>query len=295
LFQALYSGKPVETKDPRGKRLRRWYYLEMARCLDPEADREEAIVAVPEDRILRNFRGEPIEGYDYSTVEKECAAEMFPLWRAFDGPALDQWMVAYLQLNASDMPQRLRRWSHFKDTVLKNITSYTVPVIILKKETPKEAVCTVFEKVNTGGIALNVFELLTATFAAANFRLNDDWKARKSRLDEQRTLRSFENTDFLQAVTLLATYERRRAYLSRGEDPSKAPGVSCKRKEILKLALDEYKKWAEPVTEGLVWAASFLARTYVVLPRERPGREWSWWVDAAGFLPTPGAAGWWCR
>jgi len=58
---------------------------------------------------------------------------------------------------------------------LKNFVAYTVPVIILKKETPKEAVCTVFEKVNTGGIVLNVFELLTASFAAHNFRLNLDW------------------------------------------------------------------------------------------------------------------------
>lgn len=35
----------------------------------------------------------------------------------------------------------------------------------LTKTTPKEAVCTVFEEVNTGGVPLNVFELLTATFA----------------------------------------------------------------------------------------------------------------------------------
>ncbi len=40
-----------------------------------------------------------------------------------------------------------------------------MPVIVLKKSTPKEAVCTVFEKVNTGGVPLNVFELLTVTFA----------------------------------------------------------------------------------------------------------------------------------
>ncbi len=53
--------------------------------------------------------------------------------------------------------------------VLKEITGYKVPVIRLTKDTSKEAVCTVFEKVNTGGVALNVFELLTATFATDNF------------------------------------------------------------------------------------------------------------------------------
>ncbi len=30
-------------------------------------------------------------------------------------------------------------------------------------------------KVNTGGVVLNAFELLTATYAAENFRLRDDW------------------------------------------------------------------------------------------------------------------------
>jgi hypothetical protein len=52
-------------------------------------------------------------------------------------------------------------------------------------------VATGFEKVNTGGLALNVFELLTATFAydrayfeahGTDFRLNDDWDAAEVRL-----------------------------------------------------------------------------------------------------------------
>jgi len=42
-------------------------------------------------------------------------------------------------------------------------------VITLDKTTPKEAVCQIFENVNTGGVALTVFELVTATFAAEDF------------------------------------------------------------------------------------------------------------------------------
>ncbi len=49
--------------------------------------------------------------------------------------------------------------------MLDNIRQYHLPVIRLAKETPKDAVCTVFEKVNTGGVTLNVFELVTATYA----------------------------------------------------------------------------------------------------------------------------------
>ena len=51
-----------------------------------------------------------------------------------------------------------------------------------KKETPKGAVCLVFERVNTGGMALTVFELLTDSFATNDFQLREDWNAREKRL-----------------------------------------------------------------------------------------------------------------
>ena len=58
--------------------------------------------------------------------------------------------------------------------VLLAFRSYQLPVIALGKATSKEgkeAVCLVFEKVNTGGVSLSVFELVTASFAADNFNL----------------------------------------------------------------------------------------------------------------------------
>ena len=59
-------------------------------------------------------------------------------------------------------------WADFKDfntKVLKPVGTYNIPAIELDKHASKAAVATVFEKVNTGGLPLNVFELLTATFA----------------------------------------------------------------------------------------------------------------------------------
>ena len=46
----------------------------------------------------------------------------------------------------------------FKKEVLENFKMYRVPVIALDRSTSKEAVCVVFEKVNTGGVPLTVFE-----------------------------------------------------------------------------------------------------------------------------------------
>ena len=60
---------------------------------------------------------------------------------------------------------------------------YTIPVITLDKDTPKEAVCQVFENVNTGGVSLTVFELVTAIFAMDNFELRKDWEERQKKYD----------------------------------------------------------------------------------------------------------------
>ena len=81
-----------------------------------------------------------------------------------------------------------------------------MPVIELGKDTPKEAVCQVFEKVNTGGVTLTVFELLTATFAAEDFQLRLDWERREREIHSQSILSGVSNTDFLQAVTLLSSH-----------------------------------------------------------------------------------------
>jgi hypothetical protein len=267
LFQALASGKAVDTTDSRGKRLKRWYYIDIRRALDEEDDREEAILSVPEDRVIREDFGRVVRD-DYSSPEKECESEVFPLSRAFDHSTLFDWQMAY-----ATSPERQARWKNFYGEVLSNVIGYKLPAIILNKETPKEAVCVVFEKVNTGGVPLNVFELLTATFAAepGDFRLKDDWKARKSRLDQWQVLRSIESTDFLQAVTLLATRARRIAFDEAGGEGT-PPGVSCKRKDILKLGLEEYRTWADPVTDALVWAAKFLAQEHVFRSDDIPYR-----------------------
>jgi hypothetical protein len=271
LFQSLYSGKPVATKDAREKKISRWYYIDMNVAMAPDGDVQDAVIAVPEDRKIRDNFGRDVVA-DYSTTQGECAAEMFPVGILFDQAATDQWMVTYLQLQEADMAQRLDRWSAFKVKVLNEITDYKVPVIRLTKGTSKEAVCTVFEKVNTGGVPLNVFELLTATFASDDFRLKDDWQARRARLDTRAVLRSFESTDFLQVISLLATRARREAHLSAGKSIAEAPGVSCKRRDILKLTLTDYQAWAEPVTLALDWCYEFLSQEHLFRAQDLPYR-----------------------
>jgi hypothetical protein len=271
LYQSLKSQRPVDTIDPRGKKLQRWYLIDIAKALQDEGDREEAIISVPADLQLRDNFGRTVVA-DYSSIQKQCEANVFPLWIAFDMPKVFRWHGIY---TAGDHA-RVQRWDEFFQRVVNNVISYTVPVIVLKKATPKEAVCTVFEKVNTGGVPLNVFELLTATFAGdkvhRDFRLNDDWRARHARLAAKPVLRSVENTDFLQAVALLASRARRERHLASGGDIASAPGITCKRKDILRLTLAEYLQYASQVEAALLWAAGFLAQQHVFRSEDLPYR-----------------------
>ncbi len=269
LYQSLAAGMPVQTQDTRKKRLERWFYIDMDIALDPEGDREAAIVTVPADRMERDNFGKDVV-LDLSSTSFECQKQMFPLATVFDVPATHKWMMAYVGSDPDLMEGRLQRWDAFTQQVLANFTGYTVPVIVLRKDTPREAVCTVFEKVNTGGVVLDVFELLTATFAASEFALRQDWETRRKRLDEHKVLRGVQSTDFLQAISLLVTRERRMAWSEGGSE--KPPPVSCKRRDILRLTRAEYERWAPEVERGFLWAATFLTGEMIFEARDVPYR-----------------------
>ena len=257
----------METRDAKGKPIRRWYYIDMKAAVQPESDREDAVRSVPEDRLVKAFGGAII--LDVTTREREYAADLFPANRVF-GSA--EWRRAYNKF-WEHHPDKVGLFDDFEDEVIKRFEQYQLPVIELKKETPKEAVCLVFERVNTGGVALTVFELLTASFAADNFQLRDDWNAREKRLKTQHpVLRNLQSDDFLQAISLLVTQSRRRAALDGGTTTDKAPGISCKRKDILKLEVTNWQAWADRVEHGFVRAARFLHGQKIFKARDLPYR-----------------------
>ena len=70
LYQSLRHEDAVETHDNRGRRIRRWYYIDMLAAMDPDVEREDAIVSVPENRKeSRNFGREVVR--DLSRRELE--------------------------------------------------------------------------------------------------------------------------------------------------------------------------------------------------------------------------------
>ena len=159
----------------------------------------------------------------------------------------------------------------FNQSILTTFSRYSLPVINLEKDVPKEAVCKVFEKVNTGGVTLNVFELMTASFAADDFQLREDWANRRDRMRSGfGVLRGIEGEHFLQAVTLLTTYERRKEAIQRGVPENQLPTVSCKKEAILNLDLSDYKRWADAVEIGFEESAKFLRSQFVFRQADLP-------------------------
>ena len=143
----------------------------------------------------------------------------------------------------------------------------------MDRETPKEAVCTVFEKVNTGGVTLSVFELVTATFAAQDeqFSLRDDWDARRTRLrDGYGVLQGIGGDQFLQVVALLTTQERRRTAIAESRPQNRIPAINCRKNDILGLHVTDYQHWADRVEAGFVDAAKFLHRQFVFTQKDVP-------------------------
>lgn len=255
LYNALYSQKPVHTKTEKGKEIDRYYYLDIEKALDPNADDEEIVISIPSSKQITSDFGRKVD-VDLSTREQEYKLRMFPLNIILDTQEEQNWQNSYYAYYKYD-PSVTKQFTELFTKVISPTQQYQMPVILLDKTTPKEAVCQVFENVNTGGVSLTVFELVTAIFAMDDFPLRKDWEKRKDKWFSGSLLSNVTSTDFLTALTLLSSYK------SGGT-------VSCKKKDVLNLTLDDYKKYADSLCEGFSLAEKLLKEERIFASRDLP-------------------------
>lgn len=262
LTQALSGDGVVATKDSRGKLLDRRYLIHMQSALSDTNRVDEALISIPGDGVIRTNFGKDVV-LDLSDHDKQREHGYFPLHLLYG-----DYMSWILELEDRALGKE------FHERFIKPAATYDIPAIVLDENTDKAAVATVFEKVNIGGLPLNVFELLTAVFAGdaghfeqtgEDFRLNDDWKETQLKWSSYPVLAAVENTDFLQAVSMLATRKRNLADTS-----DRPPAISAKREDVLKLTLVDYLEWRTPLREAFIWAATFLADRRIFAPRDVP-------------------------
>lgn len=90
IYSSLYSDKPVHTRTDKGKDIQRFYYIDIEKALDPSVDRVDAIISVPETKIVTSNFGRTVE-LDLSTQTKEFDNKMFPLNVILDNLKAQYW------------------------------------------------------------------------------------------------------------------------------------------------------------------------------------------------------------
>ena len=264
LYRSLFSKKVVTTVDARKQPLERYYYLDIRKCLNPDEDRLDAIVSVPKNRIVTKGVGKEVV-LDLSSLDRELEELCFPANKIFDEY---DWLMPFIE-HYGTQSEEFQLWKEFKSNVLDTMTGYVLPVIKLGKETPRDAVCKVFENVNTGGVSLTVFELVTASFATYDFDLRGNWdsvvrpRIWGESLDiATDVMRGIDATAFLTSMTLYSTF-RSKKILNKGH-------TSCKKKDVLDLKFEDYQSNLNDLLDGFDMAREFLLGERIFRKRDLP-------------------------
>lgn len=234
-FLSMRCKNPVPTRNDQNKPLERYYYLDIEKALNTTTDRIDAIISVDKNKQIRENIGRDVV-LDLSTEEFEFTNKMIPFNIMTKSDELDDWRSRYYKYYEYDK-DIIENYEQLKKSCLDNITKYRIPIIQVLKSAPKEAVCQVFENVNQGGVPLNVFELLTATFAADDYDLKAEWNSIHEEFSKFKTLEKVDNTSFLIAMTLLVSYR-------------KGGTISCKKKDVLNLKFEEFRDNKDDLIQG---------------------------------------------
>ena len=264
LYQAIVANKVVTTRNAKGYEIKRWYYIDMLKTMDPGADLEESIFSINENKIVTENIGRDIV-LDLSKPEFEYKNMMYPVNMVDE---YDKWYIAFFEYWNYNT-EKIKLWNEFAKKIIQGFNGYDIPVIKMFKVNPKEAVCQVFEKVNTGGVSLSVFELLTASFAVDEFDLKTDWINIQKEFKPYNILNKTSNVDIIQAITLYSTYQRKVAY-ERTYGTENSPAVSAKRREMLNLSLSDYQEYREQIVKGFIKASKILVENHIYNYRDLP-------------------------
>lgn len=188
---------------------------------------EEAVFHEPAARAKKLKLGE---------IETQARDLILPIPKLFEANGFGRWRDQVLKRRSDeDLGERL--WE-MNDLWLDNIQSYEFPAVTLSETTPLEAVCNIFETLNSTGVRLTVFELLTARFWPHGIDLRGHWIEARNRHPE---LDGFDLDPYyiLQAVALRA-------------------GIpECTRSSILELEPGQVREHWEPASAGMASALRF--------------------------------------
>ena len=209
--------------------------------------------------------------YRLTTPEDEMAAGALPLGLLFDANGkLAEWKKNYL-VNQSDrdMDRYLeldKTWTNLVQPWLDRIRNYPFPVVELRADMPLSAICHIFEKVNSTGMPLDVFDLCTAILWAQGFYLNEKWDETKKEFASKKIMpmQPLSGTAFLQSIALLDSMGRKKA------NPGTRLAVACRKHDLMELGRPTVEKWWDILVEGYREASKFMADQGILSERILP-------------------------
>lgn len=254
LYNALHGDGFVDTVDYRNQPIRRRFYVDVRLAVSSETLPDEAVFAIDEDGRVRSHFGPSIPG-GLLTREDMLNNYVVPVSYLLheEGNDLLFDMAAH-----SEAPQVREDVKKFYSRVLRAVSAYNIPMIRLDRDTPQSGVGQIFAHANSSGHRMDVFELLTAVFAAEDesFRLADHWAEVEKHLRKHPALDGIDRIHFLRAVSLLVSGRRGQATGHRGD--------------ILNLTLNDYLSASEELIDAFDQASVFLARRCILTTDQVP-------------------------
>lgn len=254
LYHCFRGDGTVDSVDFRSKKVRRTFYVDIRRAVSgKDVMPDEAVFSVEPSGEVRSHFGPKIpEGIN--SYEDALRNGCVPVARLLDGRATD----LLFDLAATADEELAHAIKEFQRRIVAPLSGYTVPVIRIGRETAKSGVGSIFAQVNSAGLQMDVFELLTAVFAAEDedFHLAQHWAETEAILRQYPVLDAVDRTRFLMAASLLVTGRRGRA--------------AGQREDILNLSLHDYLEASEALRITFVEAAVFLNQRCFLKPEHVP-------------------------
>ncbi|PRQ11234.1 hypothetical protein C1Y63_07590 [Corynebacterium sp. 13CS0277] len=242
LYHCLRGDGIVDTVDHRDKKIRRQFYVDIATAVAHDIMPDEAVISVSASGEVRShFARRRFQRVDNDAHAIEQG--LMPVSALLSDRGSDM----LFDLAASGDPAKSQAAKQFHNQIAKPLVRYSVPMIRLDRETAQGGVGSIFAQVNSAGLQMGVFDLLTAVFASENpdFSLMDDYRLTEEVRAHHANLAGLKRTDWLMAVSLYVTAKQGYA---RGQ-----------REDILRLSLDEYLAGAARMREAYVMASAFLS------------------------------------
>ncbi len=227
------------------------YYLDLGKLKDG-ADFEDAICHVRATTKWAKARE------DFALQAKELLLPLSVLKGGAGG--FLQWILQVTNsMVAEERSKMLDALTMLNDNWIKTIDDYHFPVVTLSDQTEADALCTIFETLNSTGVKLSVFELLTARFWPQNIKLRTLWE---KALTEHAVIADFEVDPY---------------YILQGISLASRKAASCKRSDVLNMPASDITEWWDKVVVGLAAGLGILRDDCkVMLPK---------WVPYQTMLP----------